>query len=267
MIRRRTLLTTLGSSILLAGQPALASAPMDRAHLHQALVYAPNTELCFWSLQGQKYGAVDGALVHLWDIQTIIAATSRIDADGVLTARVFETFYVFKPGTSESLLTLENPFTGRATPFPAYAARPVDQRYPAARFEKETDTPVGLMTAATTITRRTSNPNIAQLDIEKSINLAREAGAPMRIQEFLSYSAPQTSFDAQTGFSDAALELTIWSDWLPWMDMDGTPGGLFTRAQGRKLKTLSDLPESAAAPLGRDYPALVENPRVFLEPA
>ena len=264
MHTRRHLLTATGASILLGACHAMPNPRVDSAVLHEALVFALKEEMCFWSLQGQKYGAVDGGLTHLWDIETVIAATAKRDADGVLSVRVFETFYVFDPQTGAPLEVLSNPFTGMDTSFPAYPARPVSQIYPSDQFRKTTETPVGEMTSDTLIHHRQSSQSVIQMDIEKSITLDRKGSTPLRIQEFLSYSAARSAFEPDYGFTEAAIELTIWSDWLPWMGMEDTPGGLFTRAEGRKKRSLAHVSQPVQTLLRQDYPALLDNAQEFL---
>lgn len=247
------------------------SDSLDELSLHRRLVYAEGGQPSFWWLRGKKFGVLDGEVTHLWDISTGIISSGRTNDHGAYEVTVFEAFFQFHPGTTKRLQDWKNPYTGKQLQVPMMKAVPSKRQYADTNTTKTVDTPAGRMTSNTQISRPRLIGDTVWLDIMKRNTLMRMqadgTAQPFRIHETLSYSGARSAIAEGYEVPSARCDLDIWSDWLPWMEMGSRPGGLLTSAQGQKLTSYDDFPQSFRDQLTAFYPNVANDPVQFIRDA
>ncbi|MCY3817508.1 MAG: DUF1838 family protein [Gammaproteobacteria bacterium] len=258
---RRRLLGLIGMG-LVGGGLAAASGVLseEEQRWYRRLVYSGVDDEVIWSILGVKYGREGNSLTPLWNTNTIGFSRIRYPEQGGYRVDTLEVVFYTDLASGERLESWHNPYTAREVEVIVPAPVAVTA-YHSEVGPSERTAPGGIRIAETIQPPHTIGGD-TWVQIEKHVTVAPDrAEAPVFSSiEFVDYRGWTADLRSGAPRVDATLHLEIVSDWLPWMEMGGRSGGLYTRAKGTKLYTLDDLPASSRQLLKRHFPEIAEDP-------
>ncbi|MEM1261403.1 MAG: DUF1838 family protein [Pseudomonadota bacterium] len=273
---RRQWLASVAASVgvlptvaLWAGEPEqTVELPSDQQRWFRQLAFADTDSDVVWSILGTKFGRVDNTLTPLWHTDTAVFTRIMHTQAGGFWLQNLEVVFYTDLQSGEHLSTWRNVYRGRDVQVFLPAPRPVTTYYSQVGVRQGHGS--GNVSIAERFLPTTVIGDSVSLRLEKRIEVAPNDfdSRGFNGTEFLSYYGRLSEFNESEQASVAAtLTLEIFSDWLPWMDMGGTRGGLYTRAGGSKLNALNELPKSTRQLLAEHYPDIAEDPfSVFESP-
>jgi len=258
---RRRLLWLVGLG-LLGGSVGAASGALTEEELrwYRRLVYSGVDDEVIWSILGVKYGRVGNSLTPLWNTNTIGFSRIRYPEQGGYRVDTLEVVFYTDLASGERLESWYNPYTSREVevivPAPAAVSSYHSEVGPSER------TAGGGIRIAESIQPPRTIGGDTWVQVEKRVAVAPDPAEALIFSsiEFVDYRGGTDDLRSGAPRVEATLQLEIVSDWLPWMEMGGRAGGLYTRAKGTKLFTLDDLPASSRQLLKRHYPEIAEDP-------
>jgi hypothetical protein len=217
--------------------------------------------LVIWWMDGVRYGVVNAHAKPLFGMKVGMFHRYRRQTDGNFKLAMFELTYYTDLASGKLLETFDNPYTGQAN------------RVTHVRLGPEIRVLTSNGTAAP------QNPMVH--DYESSLGPAMIHGEqlwiPTSVQASIRFPKPNAPEillniyttvsgrlseaidpDIQTATATLAFQNVL--KWEPFMRMGDHPGHMMSRAAGRKLHSVEDLPA--------DYLACAErvNPRLFADP-
>lgn len=247
---------------LLGGSAAAVSGALsdEEQGWYRRLVYSGLDDEVIWSILGVKYGREGNSLTPLWNTNTIGFSRIRYPEEGGYRVDTMEVVFYTDLVSGERLESWRNPYTAREIEVIVPAPVAVTS-YHADVGASDRTAPGGIRIAESIQPPRTIGGD-TWVQVEKRVAVAPDpAEAPIFCSiEFVDYRGRTEDLRSGEPRVDATLHLEIVSDWLPWMEMGGRAGGLYTRAKGTKLNNLDDLPASSLELLNRHYPEIAEDP-------
>ena len=227
---------------------------------YRRLVYSGVDDEVIWSILGVKYGREGNSLTPLWNTNTIGFSRIRYPEQGGYRVDTMEVVFYTDLASGERLESWRNPYTAREVEVIVPAPVAVTS-YHSEVGPSERTAPGGIRIAESVQPPRTIGGD-TWVQVEKHVTVAPDQAEPPVFSsiEFVDYRGRTEDFHSTAPRVDATLHLEIVSDWLPWMEMGGRSGGLYTRAKGTKLYTLDDLPASSRQLLKRHFPEIAEDP-------
>ena len=247
---------------LLGGSVAAASVSLSEEEQgwYRRLVYSGVDDEVIWSILGVKYGREGNSLTPLWNTNTIGFSRISYPEQGGYRVDTLEVVFYTDLLSGERLESWRNPYTSREVEVIVPAPVAVTS-YHSEVGPSERTAPGGIRIAESIEPPRTIGGD-TWVQVEKRVAVAPDpAEAPIFSSiEFVDYRGRTADLRSSAPRVDSTLHLEIVSDWLPWMEMDGRSGGLYTRAQGTKLFTFGDVPKPSRQLLERHYPAIARDP-------
>ena len=227
---------------------------------YRRLVYSGVDDEVIWSILGVKYGREGNSLTPLWNTNTIGFSRIRYTEQGGYRTDTMEVVFYTDLVSGERLESWRNPYTSREVEVIVPAPVAVTS-YHADVGPSERTAPGGIRIAESVQPPRTIGGD-TWVQVEKRVAVAPDqAKAPVfNSIEFVDYRGRTEDLRSSSPRVAATLQLEIVSDWLPWMEMDGRSGGLYTRARGTKLYALENVPAASLELLKRYYPAIARDP-------
>lgn len=227
---------------------------------YRRLVYSGVDDEVIWSILGVKYGREGNSLTPLWNTNTIGFSRIRYPEQGGYRVDTMEVVFYTDLVSGVRLESWRNPYTAREVEVVVPAPVAVTS-YHSEVGPSERTAPGGIRIAESVQPPRTIGGD-TWVQIEKRVTVAPDpAEAPIFSSiEFVDYRGRTEDLRSEAPRVEATLQLEIVSDWLPWMEMGGRAGGLYTRAKGTKLFALNDLPASLAQLLERHFPEIADDP-------
>ena len=248
--------------LLFAGAPA---GEAQRSYLR--LVYSGVDDEVIWSILGVKYVRLGNELAELWNTNTVGFSRITYPEEGGYRVDTLEVVFYTDVTSGERLDSWFNPYTSRdvevIVPAPVAVTSFHSEVGPSER------TAPGGIRVAESVHPPHAIGNDTWVQVEKRVTVTPEPSeAPVfSSTEFIDYRGRTDELESDAPRVGATLHLEIVSDWLPWMEMGGRAGGLYTRARGTKLYSLKDLPAESLALLKRLYPEIAEDPFGYISRA
>jgi hypothetical protein len=273
VISRRQVLSFIPGLML---PPGLAIANSDlRADLTQPdqlltafmrLACSLDDRLIIWWMEGMRYGVVDAQATLLFGMKVGMFQRFYRQPDGNFKLAMFELTYYTDLATGEPLETFANPYTNEAN-----AVRHV-RLGPEIRHQ----TPAGLA--------RPDNPMVTEYhsalgpalvrgdhvwiptDVEATIQFPKPT-APSIILNLYTTAHGRLSDALNPDLKSAPCELNFQNvlKWEPFMRMADHPGHMMSRAAGRKLESMDELPADYLAMAQRLHGKYIDDPLATLE--
>ncbi|MXW46345.1 MAG: DUF1838 domain-containing protein [Gammaproteobacteria bacterium] len=260
-LSRRRLLGLIGMG-LVGGSVAAASGALseEEQRWYRRLVYSGVDDEVIWSILGVKYGREGNSLTPLWNTNTIGFSRIRYPEQGGYRVDTLEVVFYTDLVSGERLESWRNPYTSREVEVIVPAPVAVSS-FHAEVGASERTAPGGIRIAESVQPPRTIGGD-TWVQVEKRVAVAPEgAEAPIFSSiEFVDYRGRTGDLRSSAPRVDSTLHLEIVSDWLPWMEMGGRAGGLYTRARGTKLYALNEVPAVSRKLLERHFPEIEEDP-------
>lgn len=275
-VSRRRLLSIIGLGLLGIATPRLHPASAEAAsgalsgqaqRSYLRLVYSGVDDQVIWSILGVKYGRLGNELAELWNTNTVGFSRISYPEEGGYRVDTLEVVFYTDLISGERLETWQNPYTSSEVEVIVPAPVAVTSFHSEVGALERT-APGGIRIAESVRPPRTIGGD-TWVQVEKRVTVSPEPSeAPMfSSTEFIDYRGRTDELLAEAPRVAATLHLEIVSDWLPWMEMDDRPGGLYTRAKGTKLFALDDLPVSSSRLLERHYPDIARDPFGYMSRA
>ena len=247
---------------LVGGGVAVASGALSEEEQgwYRRLVYSGVDDEVIWSILGVKYGREGNSLTPLWNTNTIGFSRIRYPERGGYRVDALEVVFYTNLVSGERLESWRNLYTAREVEVIVPAPVAVTS-YHSEVGPSERTAPGGIRIAESIQPPRTIGGD-TWVQVEKRVAVAPDpAEAPVFSSiEFVDYRGRTEDLRSGAPRVDATLQLEIVSDWLPWMEMDGRSGGLYTRARGTKLYALENVPAASLELLKRYYPEIALDP-------
>ena len=247
---------------LVGGGVAVASGALseEEQRWYRRLVYSGVDDEVIWSILGVKYGREGNSLTPLWNTNTIGFSRIRYPEQGGYRTDTMEVVFYTDLLSGERLDSWQNPYTAREVEVIVPAPVAVTS-YHYEVGPSERTAPGGIRIAESVQPPRTIGGD-TWVQVEKRVAVAPDpAEAPVFSSiEFVDYRGRTEDLRSIAPRVDSTLHLEIVSDWLPWMEMGGRSGGLYTRAKGTKLYLLGDVSAGSRELLERHFPEIAEDP-------
>ena len=264
---RRRLLSVLGFGLLSGVAWAFSALSRQEQRDYLRLLYSGADDEVIWSILGVKYGRLGNELAELWNTNTVGFSRISYPEEGGYRVDTLEVVFYTDLTSGERLDTWFNPYTSREVevilPAPVAVTSFHSEVGPSERTA-----PGGIRIAESVHPPRAIGGE-TWVQVEKRVTVTPDqANAPVfSSTEFIDYRGRTDELESEAHRVAATLHLEIVSDWLPWMEMGGRAGGLYTRARGTKLYSLKDLPAESLALLKRHYPEVAEDPFGYISRA
>ena len=240
--------------------PAFGTLSKREQRDYLRLVYSGVDDEVIWSILGVKYGRLGNDLAELWNTNTIGFSRISYSERGGYRVDTLEVVFYTDLTSGERLDSWFNPYTSQdvevIVPAPVAVTSFHSEVGPSERTA-----PGGIRIAESVRPPHTIGGD-TWVQVEKRVTVTPEPSeAPVFSSiEFIDYRGRTEYLRSGAPRVEATLQLEIVSDWLPWMEMGGRAGGLYTRARGTKLFALEEVPAASRELLERHYPEIAEDP-------
>lgn len=195
-----------------------------------------------WWYRGIQYGVIDLKPRRLWAVQGVQVCQFTARDDGAFENRFRDLLFYQDLQTGETLERLRNPFTGAEIRLQPQRVGPMHLVYSraGAAIKQVQNVPPGLETDW-----RVDRAIVSGDDLilhEEGYSRVEAGPATMVLNDFITFqcsagAAREPGSDAIPGrYSYCSL-----MSWPPFMDMQGQPGHLLGRGNGRKLESRAEL--------------------------
>ena len=274
IINRRVTLQGLASVMLSTSPLAVATSSGnsnldDPNRLLEAFIRLAGSlddRLIIWWMDGLRYGVVDAQAKLLFGMQVGMFHRFYRQPDGSYKVAMFELTYYTDLATGELLETFDNPYTGETNRVRHVRLGP-EIRHQTTQGIARPDNPM------VTVYQSRLGPPIIRgndvwipIDVEATIEFPKPSAPNILLNHYTTVHGKLT--DAlNTDLLSAPSELNCQNiiKWEPFMNMAGKPGHMMSRAAGRKLESLSDLPDNYLAMARSMHAKYIADPREILE--
>ena len=263
LTRRDAIGVSLGLGALAIAAPAVPAGSSLTTFMR--LAASLDDRLVIWWMDGIRYGVVDAICRPLYGMKVGMFHQFRINPDGSYRFAIFELTYYTELDSGALLTSYANPYTGQSDHVmhvrlgPTIRTQTIDgMTVPPDPAIRNYQSRLGLPTVhGDRIWMRT--------DVEARIVLP-VPGAPEIILNHYTTVGGNVSEATDRDRASAPADLSFQNiiRWEPWMRMGDRPGHLMSRAIGRKLASVDELPADYLAMAGRLHPDYLRNPLEIL---
>ncbi|NND54253.1 MAG: DUF1838 family protein [Gammaproteobacteria bacterium] len=230
------------------------------------LAAATDERLVVWWMSGARYGVVEARSTLLYGMQVGIFQRFFPQADGSWKIAMFELTYYTDLTTGELLEEWDNPYTGetnrvkhvRLGPEIRLQTRTGQYADPDNAFVQKL-----LQHYSATLGPMRIDGDTLSLptSVEAVIRFPTPAVPDITLNHYTTVSgSARAALDPGTVSAPAALNFQNIIRWEPWMEMGDHRGHLMSRAQGRKLETVDEMPEDYLSLARTVHPKLIADP-------
>lgn len=272
-ISRRDFCDGLAAVVALAALPATAARSHDPLRDPQQLLTAYmrlagslDDRLVIWWMEGRRYGVVDARAQLLFGMKVGMFHRFVRQADGSFKFAMFELTYYTDLATGALLETFDNPYTGDTNTVQHVRLGP----------EVRHQTPAGIArpdNALVTDYHSTLGPPLVRgddvwipTDVEATIEFPKPTAPTIVLNHYTTVHG-RLSDAVNPARVSAPCQLNFQNviKWEPFMRMSDHPGHMMSRAAGRKLEAVEDLPADYLAMAERKHARLIADPAAALE--
>lgn len=278
-MKRRTLLKSMVAPVILGAtstalSPRVSAAatnsllnpnnPDDLYIIHRKLNYSFGDGLVFWYIQAVRNGLVDSQFTPFWKMDVGFIASVRDLDDMRYEVKTMSAIFYTDLETGKLIDSFDNPYTGEKIPV----------RQPTIGVSTRTHGKTGLEA-------RPPRPGIdmkeygdigpawvigddvwCQADTGFRIEANDERPLPTQINDWFTYhgSISEVS-DANVKSAQATQNFNDINTWPAWLNMGDHPGNYVSRGFGRKVSSMTAMPESWQALMRDQYPREFADPQ------
>ncbi len=230
---------------------------------YRRIRFADHEQVFFWWLRGRRFGFVDQRMTPFFTMHVGSMHRCRNLGEGRYEVATAAAIYFTDLARGELLETWANPITGRSVRF----------NYPApSRAVTVYSESTGLLSEPTMPGARVERRHeVAPLQVvgpdawlteESYLQLHRDAdGSSMRVQDMYTFTSPVAALrDARLRFVPAVEQFNDYNDWSPRFEMGDRPGSSVARCAGRKVATLTEMPDEWLRLARRVHPEAIRDP-------
>jgi len=260
--------------MLLAGSSLLAAPLLARSEetpgvavldAYQRLSGSFDDRLIIWWMDGKQYGVVSGKAQPLFGMKVGMFHHFYAQTDGSYKLAFFELTYFTDLNSGELLTEFNNPYTGKTNKVRHTRLGPEIRTLnsnglagPENPFIKNYRSSLGPATV--------SGDNIwIPSSVNAKIKFPKPEAPEILLNIHTTISGSLTDAN-NTGLTSAPCTLAFNNiqKWMPWMDMKDAPGNMMGVAHGRKMESLSELPQDYMACAETVHPRYISNPTAAL---
>ena len=269
-IPRRTLLQAMAAS-LLPGLPALAANPdlrdpEDLLTTFIRLAGSLDDRLIIWWMDGMRYGVVDAQATLLFGMKVGMFHRFIREQDGRYRVAMFELTYYTDLQSGQLLDTFDNPYTGETNRVRHVRLGPEIRFMDAGGIVRPTD-PMVKEYASNLGPALINNDDIwIPLDVEATIQFPKPTAPSIILNHYTTvHGNLQNATDPARTSAPAEINFQNVLKWEPFMRMGDHPGHMMSRAAGRKLESVDELPADYAAIASREHGKYFDDPEATLD--
>ncbi|MDH3977414.1 MAG: DUF1838 domain-containing protein [Gammaproteobacteria bacterium] len=279
MLNRRTMIQyalIAGYPYLLSGLPAKAANsdltgpdladPEQLLTAYMRLAGSLDDRLVIWWMEGIRYGVVDARATALYGMKVGMFQRYFKQPDGSFKQAMFELTYYTDLATGELLETYENPYTSEQNKVRHVRLGP-EIRHQTSSGISRPDNPMVKQYNSSLGPALIRGDHIwIPIDVEATIQFPKPSAPTILINHYT--TAHGKLSDALNGeIASAPCELNFQNviKWEPWMKMGGHSGHMMSRAAGRKLESIEELPADYRQMAERQHGKYMSDPIKTLE--
>jgi len=274
MLSRRILLQSLMAAGL-SGQRLLAATDSGSANLQNPaqlltafmrLACSLDDRLVIWWMDGMRYGVVDAQAKLLFGMKVGMFHRFFRQPDGSFKLAMFELTYYTDLETGKLLDTFANPYTG-ATDTVRHVRLGPEVRHQTAKGLTRPDNPMVTAFSSKLGPALVSGNDVwIPTDVEATIKFPKP-NAPSIILNHYTTAHGRLSDALNPQLASAPCELNFQNvlKWEPFMRMGDRSGHMMSRAAGRKLESVDELPADYLAMAERMHGKYIADPIATLK--
>jgi hypothetical protein len=273
MLSRRLLLQGLLAAGL-PGQPLMADDSgqanvLDPDQLLTAfmrLACSLDNRLVIWWMDGQRYGVVDAQAKLLFGMKVGMFHRFYRQSDGSYKLAMFELTYYTDLATGELLETFANPYTGETNKVQHVRLGPEVRTQTTSGIARPDDPMVKAFHSQLGPALIQGDDIWIPTDVEATIQFPKPT-APSIILNHYTTAHGRLSDALNPELASAPCELNFQNvlKWEPFMRMSDRLGHMMSRAAGRKLESVDELPADYLAMAERMHGKYIADPVATLE--
>ncbi len=253
-----------------------AAAPRNRLDQRQLLdawmrlAGAMDERLVIWWMEGLRYGVIDARSRLLYGMQVGIFQKFFAQPDGSWKIAMFELTYYTDLESGELLREWRNPYTGETNRVRHVRLGPEIRLQTAAGQSPDPDD--AILQSMVSEYHTTLGPEIVSAgqiwlptSVEGLITLPSPKAPPIRLNHYTTVSGSLSdALNPDTLSAPSTIAFQNVLHWEPWMSMGDHPGHLMSRAAGRKMERIDELPAVYLAMAREVHPKLIADPEIML---
>ncbi len=278
-LTRRQLLRTTAGMALVAVEAGLAQdrpaggrsggpeQSVDALTAYIKLGAALDDRLTIWWMDGLRYGVVDQRSELMYGMKVALFQRFFAQPDGTYKLAMFELTYYTDLESGELLEEYKNPYTGIVNRVQHVRLGPeIRQATASGSARPENDTNLSYFYT------RLGPPLVhgdyiwITTDVQAGIKFPSPKAPRIRLNHYLTLHGQNSAVkDPAVLSAPASLGFHNILTWEPWMRMGDYPGEMMSRAAGRKLERVDELPADYLAMAHRIHPTYIADPLATLD--
>jgi hypothetical protein len=273
--RRQTLwLLSAGGLALSAGGPASGGArspglddPDRLLTAFMRLAGSLDERLIIWWMDGLRYGIVDARAKLLFGMQVGMFHRFFRQPDGSYKLAMFELTYYTDLETGELLEEFSNPYTGDTDRVSHVRLGP-EIRHQTVHGLADPENPMVHDYHSQLGPALIRGDDVwIPTDVEATIRFPNPKAPEIRLNHYTTvHGQLSAALNPDLVSAPATLAFQNILKWEPFMRMGDRPGHMMSRAAGRKLESMDELPPAYLAMAKRQHAKLIADPVATLEP-
>ncbi len=276
-MKRRTALGVIGSAAAAPCLMAMGDAPpaaraLDVANpddvltIYRKLAHTMDDSVTYWWLRTTRYGLVDSAFTHMWDVHVGAMLTAEtVDDNGSYETTTISVVFYTDPQTGAFMETFKNPYTGEEVEIGYFPPNPGKRLFTADGTPEERDAPPGFtMESESPLGPAWIEGGDVWVQGDDWFRMEPEQGSvgrPFSVNDWSTYHGALADV-ADLGVKNAPATWTFrdFNNWPPWLGMEDRPGNYVSRGHGRKVFSLADMPDTWRRLMADRHPDIYSDP-------
>lgn len=249
-----------------AGPPGALDDPERLLTAYMRLSGSLDDRLVIWWMDGMRYGVVDAHAQLLFGMQVGMFQRFDRQPDGSFRIRMFELTYYTDPVTGELLETFDNPYTGETNKVQHVRLGP-EVRYQTTTGIARPDNPMVKAYASKLGPALVRGDHVwIPTDVEATIEFPKPTAPSIVLNHYTTVHG-RLGDALDPAIISASCELNFQNilKWEPFMRMGDHPGHMMSRAAGRKLESVDDLPAGYLVMAERMHGKYIADPVAMLD--
>lgn len=266
-LNRRALLLGLAATGLPGGGRAADLTDPDELLLaFMRLAGSLDDRLVIWWMDGMRYGVVDAHATLLFGMKVGMFHRFFRQPDGRFAVAMFELTYYTDLDTGELLEEFHNPYTGATNRARHVRLGPEIRHQTGAGIARPDNPMVKAYHSALGPALIRGDDVWIPLDVEATIEFPQPTAPSIVLNHYTTVHG-RLSDALNPALDSAACELNFQNvlKWEPFMRMGDHPGHMMSRAAGRKLESVDELPADYLAMAERVHGRYIADPVRTLE--
>jgi hypothetical protein len=261
------LLGTAGSIANASSEAGILDQPEDLLTAFMRLSGSLDDRLIIWWMEGLRYGVVDARAKLLFGMLVGMFHRFFRQPDGSYKLAMFELTYYTDLATGQLLEQFENPYTGETNRVSHVRLGP-EVRHQTIEGIARPDNPMVHDFNSTLGPPLIRGDDVwIPTDVEARIKFPKPTAPEIILNHYTTvHGRLSDALNPELASAPATLAFQNILKWEPFMRMGDHPGHLMSRAAGRKLESINELPDYYLAMAEKKHAKFIADPIATLEP-